>query len=386
MLSLILEGKITQRIGKGLRAYFKPTGGRIRLEGAGSGGYAVYRRRVKAVRRLLREEDALAKRSLLGIVIILGLWSSPGQAGDRDLTPREIYELDSPAVVMIIGYSNSGQRGSGGTGSIIQQDGFVLTNAHVVIEEQTGKPYPRLTVYLKPDRVSGDPKTDLSRSGKGRVVAFSQSLDLALLKLDGLPGPFPVLELDDSDRIEIGDRVVAIGHPEQGGLWTLTTGTISAQFENFNATKGKSVFQTETGLNRGNSGGPLLDTDGRIIGINTAIVRLASDGQPITSISFSLKSNVAKRWLRDQGVSFQEMPTSDKAALDKSANRSTPLPGDQTTSPENPSAVPLIASPSSPISASSRPYNLDRLISERSRAEADLEEMIKEMRSKFRER
>jgi serine protease Do len=189
-----------------------------------------------------------------------------------------------------------------------------------------------------------------------------------------------VLELDDSDRIEIGDRVVAIGHPEQGGLWTLTTGTISAEFENFNATKGKSVFQTEAGLNRGNSGGPLLDTDGRMIGINTAIARLSSDGLPITSISFSLKSNVAKRWLRDQGVSFQEVLASDRPALDKSIGRST---REQPTQTENPSAAPTIASPSSPLAASARPYNLDRLISERSRAEADLEDMIKEMRGKF---
>lgn len=326
----------------------------------------------------------MPKRWLLRIVILLGLLPAPGLAEDHDLTPREIYELDSPAVVMVIGYSNSGQRGSGGTGSIIQQDGFVLTNAHVVIDEQTGKPYPRLTIYLKPDHVSGNPKADLSRNAKGRVVAFSQPLDLALLKLDGPPGPFPVLELDDSDRIEIGDRVVAIGHPEQGGLWTLTTGTISAQFDNFNATKGKSVFQTETGLNRGNSGGPLLDTYGRMVGINTAIARLSSDGLPITSISFSLKSNVAKRWLQDQGVSFQEMPTPDRPAVDKSVSRSTPLPGEHTPLPENPSpAAPTIPSPSSPLAASSRPYNLDRLISERSRAEADLEDMIKEMRGKF---
>jgi len=321
----------------------------------------------------------LANQLLLRSVLVLGLWPGLGLAADHDLTPREIYELDSPAVVMIIGYSNSGQRGSGGTGSIIQQDGLILTNAHVVIEEQTGKPYPRLTIYLKPERVSGDPKADLSRSVKGRVVAFSQSLDLALLKLDGTPGPFPVLELDDSDRIEIGDRVVAIGHPEQGGLWTLTTGTISAQFENFNATKGKSVFQTETGLNRGNSGGPLLDTYGRMVGINTAIARLSSDGLPITSISFSLKSNVAKRWLSDQGVSFQEMPASDRSAPDKSTSRSGPLSGEHTTQSENPSPAPSVA----PLSASTRPYNLDRLISERSRAEADLEDMIKEMRGKF---
>jgi len=336
----------------------------------------------------VREEGIMERLLLLGIATVLGLWPGVGLAGE--LTPREIYERSSPAVVMIIGYSNSGQRGSGGTGSIIQQDGLILTNAHVVIEEQTGKPYPRLTIYLKPDRVTGDRKVDLSRSGKARVVAFSQPLDLALLKLDGSPGPFPVLELDDSDRTEIGDRVVAIGHPEQGGLWTLTTGTISAEFENFNATKGKSVFQTETGLNRGNSGGPLLDTYGRMIGVNTAIARVAPDGLPITSISFSLKSNVAKRWLRDQGVSNQEARApSDTSALDKSAGRSTSLPRGQTTQPGNPPDAPTIVSPSPPPEptaqtvTSPRPYNLDRLISERNRAEADLEDMIKEMRGKL---
>jgi len=325
---------------------------------------------------------------LLGMAMVLGLWPGASLAGD--LTPREIYERSSSAVVMIIGYSNSGQQGSGGTGSIIQQDGLVLTNAHVVIEEQTGKPYPRLTIYLKPDRVTGNPKADLSRGGKARVVAFSQPLDLALLKFDGMPGPFPVLGLDDSDRAEIGDRVVAIGHPEQGGLWTLTTGTISAEFENFNATKGKSVFQTETALNRGNSGGPLLDTDGRMIGVNTAIARVAPDGLPITSISFSLKSNVAKRWLREQGVSAHEaVASSGTPGPDKPAGRSTPLPSGSASEPANPPADPTIASASPPPQTatqtvtSPRPYNLDRLISERSRAEADLEDMIKEMRGKF---
>jgi len=336
----------------------------------------------------VRDEGLMERLLLLGITTVLGLWLGVGLAGD--LTPREIYELSSPAVVMIIGYSNSGQRGSASTGSIIRQDGLVLTNAHGVIEEQTGKPYPRLTTYLKPDHVTGDPKVDLSRGGKARVVAVSLSLDLALLQLDGAPGPLPVLELDDSDKTEIGDRVVAIGHPEQGGLWTLTTGTISAEFENFNATKGKSVFQTETGLNRGNSGGPLLDTDGRIIGVNTAIVRVAPDGQPITSISFSLKSNVAKRWLREQGASAQEaLAPSDRPTPYKSAGRSTPLPSGQMTQAAKSPTAPISASPSSPPQSAAqtvtppRPYNLDRLISERSRAEADLEDMIKEMRGKL---
>ena len=339
----------------------------------------------------VREDRIMARVLLVGMATLLGFLPGIGLAGD--LTPREIYEGTSPAVVMILGYSHSGQHGSGGTGSIIHQDGLVLTNAHVVIDEHTGKPYPRLTIYLKPNRVTGDRKLDLSRSGKASVVAFSGPLDLALLKLDGLPGPFPVLELDDSDRAEIGDRVVAIGHPEQGGLWTLTTGTISAEFENFNATKGKSVFQTETGLNRGNSGGPLLDTDGRMIGVNTAIARVAPDGLPISSISFSLKSNVAKQWLRDQGISTREaLAHSDPPSIDKSTDPSVLPPRGHTTQPGNSLAAPPTPSSStSPVIKAQtvpppRPYNLDRLINERNRAETDLEDMIKEMRGKMGER
>ena len=80
---------------------------------------------------LLKKEELLSKRLWTHLAIVLGLWPIFGLAADHDLSPREIYERESPAVVMIIGYSNSGQRGNGGTGSIIQQDGLVLTNAHV---------------------------------------------------------------------------------------------------------------------------------------------------------------------------------------------------------------------------------------------------------------
>lgn len=76
---------------------------------------------------------------------------------------------------MVMGYPASGTRGSGGIGSIIQSDGLVLTNAHVVIEEATGRPFPRLIVYLKPDRVTGDQRRDLSRDMKARVVGLVES-------------------------------------------------------------------------------------------------------------------------------------------------------------------------------------------------------------------
>lgn len=324
------------------------------------------------------------------LCVVSLIWSPMAIA--KDLSPREIYEQASPAVVMVMGYADGGRKGSGGTGSIIQADGLVLTNAHVVIEEQTGKPFARLSVFLKPARVTGDSKSDLSRMVRAKVVAYSQPLDLALLKLEGVTEVLPVVDVSESGQARIGDHVVAIGHPEQGGLWTLTTGVISAEVDNFNGVRGKHVFQTETGLNRGNSGGPLLDGEGHMVGVNTAIARVASDGLPITSISFSLKSSVATQWLREQGVGGR-------------AGRGTPLPSGQmqpaTDQPSAPSVQPQ-TKPVRPLQldlplkqtmkpeviqpAPVRPYNLDELVSDRAKAEADLDSMMSEMRGRMKGR
>src|SRR5262249_39670647 len=121
------------------------------------------------------------RRVILAIYAFLFVsWQS--SASGKELSPREIYEQASPAVVMVMGYpEGGGAKGNGGTGSIIQADGYVLTNAHVVVDEQSGKPYPRVSVFLKPMRVSGDSKIDLSRMVRAKVVNYSKPLDLALL-------------------------------------------------------------------------------------------------------------------------------------------------------------------------------------------------------------
>ena len=318
-------------------------------------------------------------------VAIFMVWSTA--ASGKELSPREIYEQASPAVVMVMGYADGVRKGSGGTGSIIQSDGLVLTNAHVVIEEQTGKPFARLSVFLKPLRVTGESKSDLSRMARAKLLAYSQPLDLALLKFEGVTEPLPVVDVSESGRVRIGDRVVAIGHPEQGGLWTLTTGVISAEVDNFNGVKGKHVFQTETGLNRGNSGGPLLDGEGRMVGVNTAIARVASDGLPITSISFSLKSSVARQWLREQGVGIRgtTLPTGQmQPAVDQSMSPSVqpqakPVQPSQSDLSRKPMMKPEVVQP-----APARPYNLDELISDRAKAEADLDDMMSEMRGRMK--
>lgn len=333
------------------------------------------------------------------LVLFTMLGCLPATVQARELSPRDIYEQASPAVVMVMGHPDSGKTGSAGTGSIIQADGLVLTNAHVVIEERTGRPYPRLSVFLKPPRVTGDNNIDLSRMVRARVVSYSSPLDLALLKLESPPAPLPVVAFSESAQGHIGDRVVAIGHPEQGGLWTLTTGVISAEVDNFNGVKGKNVFQTETGLNRGNSGGPLLDSDGRMIAVNTAIARVAADGLPITSISFSLKSSVAAQWLKEQGLNRRqsfETSTGKSSSTTNAASEFPQTPSSQLSMPE-PKAVPEAKTPSPtakapptppvrPESPPARPYNLDALISDRAKAEADLEGMISEMRGRMKGR
>lgn len=318
-------------------------------------------------------------------VTIFMVWSTA--ASGKELSPREIYEQASPAVVMVMGYADGGRKGSGGTGSIIQSDGLVLTNAHVVIEERTGKPFARLSVFLKPLRVTGESKSDLSRMVRAKIVAYSQPLDLALLKLDSVTAPLSVVDVSESGRVRIGDRVVAIGHPEQGGLWTLTTGVISAEVDNFNGVKGKHVFQTETGLNRGNSGGPLLDGEGRMVGVNTAIARVASDGLPITSISFSLKSSVATQWLMEQGVGARgtSLPTGHmQPAIDQSMVPSVQPKAEPVQPPQSDLSLKPMTKPEVVQPAPARPYNLDELISDRAKAEADLDSMMSEMRGRMK--
>jgi len=311
-------------------------------------------------------------RAVLAVALAVALFLS-GAAPAAELTPQQVYAGTSPGVVLIIGHPDKGEGGSGGTGSIIRSDGLVLTNAHVVVDAKTEKPYPRLFVFLKPDRVTGNSKTDLARKVKAGVVAYDRTLDLALLKLESPPASLLVLNLGDPDRVRIGDRVVAIGHPEQGGLWTLTTGVVSAEFEDFNNTKGKHVFQTEVGLNRGNSGGPLLDAQGSVVGVNTSIARLAADGLPITSISFSLKSSVAQTWLRGQAVMVDYMAQPVEPPAE------SPLP--PAAGREGRPAPPAAQMPTEP-----HPYNLDRLIQGIRQTEKELNELMEEMHKKTQPR
>lgn len=336
-------------------------------------------------------------------LVIIALCFSVAAAGATELSPQQIYERAATGVVAVVGQSAEG--GSRGTGSIIRNDGLVVTNAHVVINEKTGKPFENIWVFLKPQRVTGNFRNDLARGHKATVVAADAELDLALVKFEVGQDTFPVLVLGDPELVRIGDRMAAIGHPEQGGLWTLTTGVVSAEFEDFTGIEGKDVFQTETGLNRGNSGGPLLDGDAHLVGVNTSIARLAKDGLPITSISFAIKSSVAREWLSRQGVKLdyaseaveREPVTRHEPVTAPPASSAPRVASPPKAEPEKPvvPAVPQATLPKTPaapapqgpqVHTDPHPFKEAALYEHIRRLESQMEDLAEEMRRKIPQR
>jgi len=161
-----------------------------------------------------------------------------------------------------------------GSGVIVDPSGYILTNNHVVENAQT------IVVRLSD-----------ARKLPARLVGRDVKTDLAVLKVDAA-GPLPVAELGDSDRLRVGQWVIAIGNPF-GLDRTVTAGIVSATartrvgvatYENF--------IQTDASINPGNSGGPLLNLDGKVVGINTAIV---ASGQ---GIGFAIPANMARDVMR----------------------------------------------------------------------------------------
>ena len=154
------------------------------------------------------------------------------------------------------GVPQAGERvqNSLGSGVIVRPDGLIVTNAHVV------KGADEIRIVLA-DR----------REFEAKVVTQDERYDLALVRIDGAGEKFPFLEMRDSDSVEVGDIVLAIGNPF-GLNQTVTSGIVSAVARSAGGVNDSNFFlQTDAAINPGNSGGALVSLDGRLIGINTAI-------------------------------------------------------------------------------------------------------------------
>ena len=163
-----------------------------------------------------------------------------------------------------------------GSGFIISADGYIVTNNHVV------EGADKVTVKLNDDESAGL---------AAKVVGTDAETDLALLKVES-PTPLPVLKFGNSDAMEVGAWVMAIGNPF-GLSNTVTAGILSAKGRDIHAGPFDNFLQTDASINPGNSGGPLINMEGEVIGINTAI---SANGQ---GIGFAIPSNLASRVIDD---------------------------------------------------------------------------------------
>jgi S1-C subfamily serine protease len=180
-----------------------------------------------------------------------------------------------PAVVAIVDDGGPDSGGAAGTGFVISPDGVIVTNNHVVEGAN------QIQVVFSDGTTK--PATVLGRNAAS---------DLAVIKVDG--SNLPTIALGDSDRVQVGDDVVAIGNALalQGGL-TVTRGIVSGLHRQVGTNAGdqlEDVIQTDAAINPGNSGGPLVDAAGRVIGINTAI----ADPTSAQNIGFAIPISNAK--------------------------------------------------------------------------------------------
>jgi serine protease Do len=183
-------------------------------------------------------------------------------------TNIRVYQMAAPAVVSI-----QSEQGSG-SGSIIDASGLVLTSAHVVRSSKN------VTVTLSD-----------KRKIRGLVIARTRNPDLALIRLETSSGSLPSLSIGSSSQIQVGQRAFAIGNPFGRFAGTLTTGIISR------IDGDRKLIQTDAALNPGNSGGPLLNSKGELIGVNTSIYTAANREGNI-GLGFAITADTVKEFVQ----------------------------------------------------------------------------------------
>jgi S1-C subfamily serine protease len=221
------------------------------------------------------DDNSAANANVAGI-------TDPSVATDEQ-NNIEVFRAISPGVVSISttvrprGFFDAGGQ-TAGSGSVIDEQGHVLTNFHVIEDADT------VTVSFGGDK-----------SYPARVVGRDPDTDLAVLQVNAPRDVLKIVPLGDSDRLVVGQKVLAIGNPFRLDR-TLTTGVISGLQRPIQARNGRIIegaIQTDASINPGNSGGPLLDSQGRMIGINSQI--LSPDGGGSVGVGFAIPVNIAKR-------------------------------------------------------------------------------------------
>jgi putative serine protease PepD len=211
--------------------------------------------------------------------------SAPAATGSA-LTVNEIYRRSKQSVVEI--RVDRGPSRAEGSGFVLDERGNIVTNQHVVSDGRS------IQVRF-PD----------GRRESARVVGEDSSSDIAVIRVSAPASALEPLPLGDSSKVQVGDGVVAIGSPF-GLDGSVTTGVVSALGRSIRAPNGFTItgaIQTDAPINRGNSGGPLLDSQGRVIGVNSQI---ETDSGQNSGVGFAVSSNTVRR-VADALISGKEV-------------------------------------------------------------------------------
>jgi serine protease Do len=260
---------------------------------------------------VLSRKAAVAAATAIGLVLVQPVIVAPASARDAPQSFADMVDKLLPTVVNIATTQNVPQQGprlrdmpqlppgspfeelfkeffnnrgdqqqrrgtSLGSGFIVDGDGYIVTNNHVIQGAED------ITVILRDD-------TQL----KAKLVGSDSRVDLALLKVESSPNkkPLPAVKFGDSDKARVGDWVIAIGNPFGLGH-SVTAGIISARGRALSNESLDDYLQTDAAINKGNSGGPLFNADGEVIGVNTAIF---SPSGTNAGLAFSIPSNLVRQ-------------------------------------------------------------------------------------------
>jgi S1-C subfamily serine protease len=211
------------------------------------------------------------------------------ETGSPGFNAAEIYREDAPGVVTIRSVFGGAAGGAEGSGFVLDPNGEIVTNAHVVTEEEEGggrKPAKEVFIEFSNRNVL-----------EAEILGFDPFADVALLKVEPEGFPLHPLELGDDAALEVGEPVAAIGSPF-GERRSLSVGVVSAidrEVQSLTQFKIEGAIQTDASINPGNSGGPLLEAEGKVVGINQQIETNsgANDGVgfavPTTAIEHSVE-------------------------------------------------------------------------------------------------
>jgi 2-alkenal reductase len=281
----------------------------------------------------------MTRRAALALLLCLGLLVGCGSGEDEVSTDRaragtvekprvliqtaaesgfdaaEVYREAAPGVVTIRSIFDGGIGGAEGSGFVLDEDGEIVTNAHVITDESSGDRVPAKEVFIEfPDR----------NVVEAEIVGFDPFVDVGLLRIE--PDGFELhpLELGDEAEVQVGQPVAAIGSPF-GEQQSLSSGIVSAtdrSVQSLTQFQIEGAIQTDASINPGNSGGPLLDAAARVIGINQQIETNsgANDGVGFAVPVSAIKRSVAQ--LREDGeVEYAYIGVSSQALYPQLADK-----------------------------------------------------------------